>query len=157
LSAGTNSILTDVSQHAELIEAGSLIVGNQFDQGPAGGPGMEEGHQPTAGAAPRHKIHQFQVGGPRIEQCRRYIVDPIGDMMDAGPTLGQKFSHRTIGPRRAQQLHVLVTARQQSDLYSLILQGLASHDHETQGVLIESEALGQRWSRDADMVDCLQL
>ena len=113
---------------------------------------MQEGHPRAADAPSGVLVDHLHT---RLLQARQYGVDVrhlVGDVVHAGPLLGQEPAHGGVLGERRQQLHVVLTHVQKHRLDALLPYHLAVGHHQRQPVAVELERGLDLVHGDSDVV-----
>ena len=113
---------------------------------------MDEGHETAARAGPRALVHEPDAARAETGQGRREVVDPQGDVMDAGPAAFYRSGDRRALRGRLQELQrgLAHGHEPRADLLGRHLFDLA--DLQPQRVPVEGQRLVEAADRDSDVI-----
>jgi hypothetical protein len=112
---------------------------------------MYEGDPPAAGPAPGLFVDQPVPRRATARQGAIEVGDPVADVMDAGPAVGEKLRYGTPGVARFEQLDVHVAKGQADD--GRPVRGFRRAGSELQHVAVERERFGDARHGDSDVRD----
>jgi hypothetical protein len=110
---------------------------------------MEKSHTPTVSALSRLFVHQPVTEVPATGQRLVEIGDAIADVVDTGPTTGEKPGDRRVGFDGLEELDVCAPEREAHDRSSV--GGLSGPGLEAKDVAIEHSSLGHAGDGHSDV------
>src|SRR3954454_11303625 len=100
---------------------------------------MDEGHLEAEQAAPGRLVDQLCTLGGELVERRADIVDLVGDVVHAGPALGQELPDRRVVAERGQQLDAVGADAQRRGLDALVGNRLAGLEPRAEEPLVRRE------------------
>ena len=114
---------------------------------------MQERDARAADAGARLLVDQPQAGGPQLVEGGRDVVDPVGDVMQAGSALFEEAADRRVGRQRRQELDVALADVEQRRLDALLGHRLPVHQRHPVRVAVDGDRGVEIGDREADVVD----
>src|SRR5512132_1340044 len=90
-------------QSSTRTESGSLN-GHHLGEDAVDGVGMDECDLEAEEALARTSVDQLRAGGRQAVELRVHVLDLVGDVVHAGPALGEELPHRGLRAERREQL-----------------------------------------------------
>ncbi len=128
-----------------------MFLLGQLDQDAGRRLRMHERDAPAAGAASRHLVDETIPRRPAALKRPVQIRHAVADVMDARPTLGEKFRHGATRIARLEELDLDVAQRQSDDRCTVGRFGVSRL--EAKDVPIKAEGGVDGRHGDADMGD----
>jgi diacylglycerol kinase (ATP) len=104
----------------------------------------------------RRLVDRLQAGGAQAGERGRDVVDPVGDVVEAGAAPDQEAADGRVLAERRKQLDVAVSDAKQRGLDALRLDRLAVNERHAVGVAVECDRGVEVNDRDADVVDAAE-
>jgi thioredoxin 1 len=106
-------------QHQELVREPSapdaVILLSQLEQNAGGRLRMHKRNPASGRSLSRDLVHQAITGRAAGLECSIEVGNPVTDMMDAGPPLGEKLADRALRAERRKQLDLGVSEGERHD------------------------------------------
>ena len=114
---------------------------------------MHEGHLETEEPRPGLPIDQLGARSGKLGEGHAEVLDLVGDVMHAGPALGEEPPHRGVLLQGLEQLHAAVADPERSRTHALLLHCRLMLDMRSEEALVRAQSGVEILDRDTDVMD----
>lgn len=114
---------------------------------------MNKCYETTTGAYTRCFINQAHAPALQLRERSANVRDLDRNVMHAGTPFRQKLSHRSVRPKRFQQLYMRITDGEHADLHALFRHFLGRVNFQPERIAPNCQTLFDAFSGDTDVIN----